>query len=979
MITRERWQRIKDLFHLALLRPAAERPEFLAHACEDDLSMRDEVASLISAHEEDEGFLDAPAYQFAAEMLADEVPHLQAGQRLGPFTILSALGAGGMGEVYLAQDQRLGRNVAVKLLAPKFARDEQRVLRFEQEARAASALNHPNVCVIHEIGRAEDGRHYMAMEFIEGVTLRRRLAEGALTLKEALDVAAQVAWALEAAHAAGIVHRDIKPENIMLRSDGYVKVLDFGIAKFNAPPSPSLHQHEVSTVAQFHTAPGTQIGTVKYMSPEQLREQSIDARTDIWSLGVVLHEMVTGVTPFESETTNDTIAVILERQPARLDFFSSEIPEEFRQVIRKALSKRRGDRYRSIKDLALDLRKLRREISAGGVSEKEALNRDMPVIDKKPAVNTGGTTILSRVKSQAFRTADYVLSEIKQHKTAAIFAGVSVAVFALLFIPPGSPPAFKMTTFTNSGKSVCAAVSPDGKAIAHVENVNGKQSLLITRIVTGGTSVAAPAEEFVYRGLTFSQDNNYLYFTRSEKNEPGILYQITVPAGNPRKIKEGVDSPISFSPAGDKFSFVRWNRGSGEYALMIAGTDGSDERTIATRSEGNTFSLSGTAWSDEKTVACGTGWWDHGYHMNLVEFDVITGQKRPISDKQWFSIYQVAWLPDKSALVFSARERWTSPYQLWRISYPDGQTSELTHDTSEYESASLSYDGNTIVSVRSQQVAKIWVAPDGDAQRAKEVVSTIGYRYGLTWTGSGKLVYSSMVGSNVNISVVNADGSNPAQLTANAGDNYTPAISADDRFVVFASNRGGGLNIWRMNAADGSEPKQLTFSDGNSYPSCSPDGKWVVYDNQSKARTTIWKVSIDGGEPIQLSDEYTRMPVVSPDGQFIACRYYDAPNGLRGIAVLPSQGGAPLQRLPIPVMDWQRVQWTANSEALTYVDNSSGTPNIWSYNLASHERKQLTFFNADQIFAYSWTPDFKQLASQHGSELRDVILMTKQK
>src|SRR2546426_11508737 len=420
MITRERWQLIKDLFHSALQQPAAERTKFISEACDGDESIRAEVESLISAHEEDEDFLNLSAYEMAAEMLSDPGPELTAGQQLGPYTILSSLKAGGMGEVYLAQDVRLGRKIALKLLPREFATDEQRVRRFEQEARAASALNHPNVCVIHEIGWAEDGRHFMAMEFIDGLTLRQRILQKRLTLKEALDVAAQVAWALEAAHAAGIVHRDIKPENIMLRRDGYVKVLDFGIAKLNARPSRPRNPHEASTVARLDTAPGTLIGTVKYMSPEQLREQEVDQRTDIWSLGVVLYEMVTGFTPFEADATNDIIAVILQKQPARLDFDPDEVPEEFQQLVRKALNKKRHERYQTIKELGSDLRELRRQVSVDGTterSEQPTLNIDSTADNEQQESGTGG--IASTILSQAIRTADYVLSEIKQHQTAA--------------------------------------------------------------------------------------------------------------------------------------------------------------------------------------------------------------------------------------------------------------------------------------------------------------------------------------------------------------------------------------------------------------------------------------------------------------------------------------------------------------------------------------------------------------------------------
>jgi serine/threonine protein kinase/Tol biopolymer transport system component len=996
MITRERWQRIKDLFNSALQRPAAERTKFISEACEGDESLREEVESLISAHDEDDDFLNGPAYELAAEILSDDSPALRPGQSLGPYTILSTLGIGGMGEVYLAQDARLNRKIAIKLLAQEFARDEQRVRRFEQEARAASALNHPNVCIIHEIGRAEDGRHFMAMEFIDGLTLRRRMAQKRLTLKEALDVAAQVAWALEAAHAAGIVHRDIKPENIMLRRDGYVKVLDFGIAKLNAYLPKLRNVHEAPTVDHLHTAPGTLMGTVKYMSPEQLREQPIDARTDIWSLGVVLHEMVTGITPFEAPTTNETIAVILEKQAPRLELYPEEVPEEFQQLIRKALSKKRHERYQTIKELSTDLRNLRRTVSvetATNRSEQPFVNLDLPSAARQDEVDNGDQTptILSKFRSQAIRTADYVLSEIKQHKTAAIFTGVS-AVFALLFIglnspalfrprlPSVSPPVMKMTPLTSSGRSVCAAISPDGKSIAHAEKRDGMQELLMTSTVTTGTSVVVPADAVTYRGITFSRDGNYLYYTRIERtSDVGILYRVAWPGSARVKIKEGVDSPISFSPNGDGIAFVRVSKG-GEYSLLISGADGTGERTIARRGNGSDFSIGGPAWSpDEKTIVCGAGWWDKGYHGNLVAVNVEDGRERVIGAEQWYAVLQVAWLEDQSGLIVSANERPLSPFQLWRVPYPEGERTRLTNETTRFDTVSVSRDGATIVSVQGYQAAQILVAPDGDVQRAREIATNVGRVYGLDWTSEGKIVFSSIAGNNLNLSRIDPDGAHQTQLTANAGDNITPATSLDGRYIVFTSNRTGSLNIWRINAEDGSDPKQLTLSDGNSYPSFSPDGQWVFYDNQSSATPSLWKVSINGGDPVRITDQDTRMPVVSPDNQFIACRYQSEEGGFRGIAILPIQGGPPL-KLPIPVMDWQRVQWTRDSRALMYVGVVNGMQNIWRYDLAEGSVKQLTDFKTDdQVFAYHWSGDFRKLACERGKRLSDVTIINMQR
>jgi len=1001
MSSREQWQRIKAIFNSAKECAPAARPDYLNEACGNDELIRREVETLLAADESNDDFLHAPAYEFAAGMLAEDKSEFAAGQSVGPYTILSLLGSGGMGEVYLAQDTRLGRRIALKLIASEFASDARRVYRFEQEARAASALNHPNVCVIHEIGTTESGRHFIAMEHIDGVTLRARIARRRLKPGEALDVIIQIADALIATHAAGIIHCDIKPENIMLRRDGYIKVLDFGLAKLNENLPRQQQFHEASTI-KVRTESGMLMGTVRYMSPEQLREAQVDERTDIWSLCVVLHEMVTGTTPFEAPTTNDTIAMILERQSRELDF-SDEIPPKLQQIIKKALVKDRAERYQTVRELASDLKRLRREmrsrseILAAAPDLMTQLTLSVPLRGGQESTVSGterGSAIFVRMKSRAISTADFLFSEIKEHKTAAVFTGVTAILAALLLVPnlprlvgrfygptgehqKSTEPlqTMKMASLTNSGTSVCAAISPDGNLVAHAEYKDGMQQLLLTSIATSGSSILVSPADVKYLGVTFSRDGNYLYFTRSEHSDAGVLYQLALPGSPPRKIKDGVDSPITFSPAGDRFSFVRVNKSNGEFSLMQAAIDGSGEQTLASRGNGQRLSVYGPAWSPNgKTIVCAAGWWDKGYHMNLIEVGVEDRHEKVLTGGSWYSVLQVAWLEDQSGLVVSANEQALSPYQLWRVSYPQGEPIRITNDTSEYKSVSLSRDGNSIAPVRSQQVGRIWVAADGDAQRARAIASTAGRIYGLDWTTDGKIVFSAMTQDKLNISSIDPDGSNQNQLTVNAGDNYSPAVSPDGRYIVFASNRTGSLNIWRMNAGDGSEPRQLTFSDGNSYPSCSADSRWVVYDNLTNSKTSVWKVSIDGDDPVQLTDENARMPIVSPDNQFIAYRY--SIEAAEGIAILPFQGGPPVKRVPIPIMDWQRVQWVANGHALTYIDTTNGVSNIWSYDLESGSSKKLTEFTADKIFAYAWSPNQKQLACERGMEPRDVTVIS---
>jgi eukaryotic-like serine/threonine-protein kinase len=982
MISQERWQQIKAVFISAQQCTPAERSALLDQVCGADESLREEVESLLANDQTTGNFLAVPAYELMAGELVDEKAGLVAGQEIGPYTILSALGAGGMGQVYLAQDSRLPRKVAIKLLPADVAKDERRVQRFEQEAQAASCLNHPNICMILEIGTAPDGRRFIVMEHIDGLTLRDLMQRRRLLPAEALELGIQVAAALTVAHAMDIVHCDIKPENIMMRLDGFIKVLDFGIARFNQSLSRPGNSSKPST-ARLGTEPGMLMGTIRYMSPEQLRETPVDQQTDIWSLGVVLYEMVTGTTPFVAPTTNDTIALILGKQQTGLKF-GDEVPADFQALITKALSKDRAERYQTVKELTSDLKKVRRHFRGEIDGTPELLAQQ---------VDPNEATLLLRLRSQAMSTADFLLSELKGHKTTAVFTGLA-AVFAILLIVPNlpslsrwinravkigqSPPAqaLDMVPVTSSGTSVCAAISPDGKFIAHVEKKDGLQQLKITGLATTQNSVIVAPDKVEYKGITFSPDSNYLYFsnTRAEQ-ETGTLYQVALPGGSPKRVKERVDSPISFSPGGHSFAFVRSDIAAGEYFLMVAETDGTSERVIARRSNGDRLSVDGPAWSIEGTsIVCGAGWWDKGYHMKLIEVSLATGAERTVGDQTWFSVSQVAWRGDGSELIISARQQPMAPSQLWRVSYPSGQPVSVTTDPADYGSVSISRDTNMIVSVQSRRVTSIWATPGTDARPAKEVIPIVGLGFGLSWTAKGQIVFSSMTGQHLNISLIDPDGLNQKQLTANAGDNYTPATSPDGRFIIFSSNRTGSFNIWRMNAEDGSDLKQLTFGDANSYPSCSMDNQWIYYDNQSGPKTSVLKVPLEGGDPFQLTDEYARMPVVSPDNQYLACRYFVDGGTRKAIAIISVHGGLPVKLLKtIPVKLFQRVQWISNGHALSYIKTTNGVSNIWSYNLDDGSEQQLTNFEIGQIFAYAWSPDGKKLACERGREINDVM------
>jgi eukaryotic-like serine/threonine-protein kinase len=440
----DQWQEINLLFHSALEREPSQRAAFLDRACDGDESLRKEVEAFIAAHDQAGNFIEAPAFAVAGEMLRGDQGQSLVGHSFGSYGIVAAIGAGGMGEVYLAQDTRLGRKVALKLLPSYFTMDEERVRRFQQEARAASALNHPNIITIHEIGQVEE-RHFIAIEFIDGETLRAPLSRSRLSLRATLDVAIQVASALVAAHKAGIVHRDIKPENIMLRrDDGIVKVLDFGLVKLTEKHAEQISDSATPTRVLVKTDAGVVMGTVSYMSPEQARGLNVDARTDIWSLGVLLYEMVAGRLPFAGETANDVIASILTTEPPPLTRVAPEAPAELERIMSKTLAKDREERYQTAKDLLIDLKRLKQRLDVDAEIERTSIKEPGGAIDGlttrsgEAAVETvSGSAALTGSGSniaQPTSSAEYVVSEVKRHKVAALVALAAVAIaFAAAF------------------------------------------------------------------------------------------------------------------------------------------------------------------------------------------------------------------------------------------------------------------------------------------------------------------------------------------------------------------------------------------------------------------------------------------------------------------------------------------------------------------------------------------------------------------
>jgi len=914
--------------------------------------------------------------------------------RLGRYEIRSLLGAGGMGEVYLAQDTQLRRSVAIKVLPAEFTQDETRLARFKQEAYTASSLNHPNILTIYEIG-SEHGAHFIATEFIEGASLRERMLETRISINEALDITQQIAVALAAAHKANIIHRDIKPENIMIRRDGIVKVLDFGLAKL-APQMPKMDSAAATEVFA-RTEPGVVIGTVNYMSPEQARGQELDGRSDIWSVGVVLYEIVTGQMPFSGSTASDVIASILKSEPPSPQLYSAEVPPELGRILKKALRKNPEERYQIVKELALDLKNVLRELEI-----QRELERSVPPLLRRsgdtagvgpPAMRASATSTTPVIASQPTSSAEYLVTEIKRHKKAVVaaFAILLLVASATVFLAykklwlsgaPNEPlRTMRIARLTTTGKANKAAIAPDGKYIVHVASEDGQQSLRVRQVNATGDVQVVPPAEVRYTGLTFSRDGDFIYYVVSEKNSPrAALYQRPTLGGTARKIISDVDSAVAVSPDGKHLAFIRNEVEQSEQVLMVTNADGGGERKLAVRKFPNFFRA--VSWSpDGKKIACAVGSYVPSYNSYLVEVQVEGGPEKAIASPGWFFIGELGWLPDGRGLIMDASELSSARFdsaQLWRLSVQNGEVWRITNDLNNYSGVSLTADSNRLVTVQSETVSNIWLVPHGEAERAIQVTYGASRRdgeAGLALTPDGKIVFTSKASGTEDIWIMDADGSHQRQLTASAGLNNNPAVSPDGRFIVFTSTRTGASHLWRMDI-DGSNPRQLTSGSGESSAQVSPDGKWVVY-TLSAGKTTLWRVSIEGGAPLPVSDRFMFSPVISPDGKSIAAIYRDEQtNSPEKIAIMPFTGGEFWKIFDVSKSNWGTIRWMPDGRALSYVVTSGGVSNIWIQPLAGSAPRQLTNLKSEQIFWFDWSRDGAQIACARGTETNDVVLIS---
>ena len=770
---------------------------------------------------------------------------MQSGDVLNHYRVLEPLGKGGMGEVFIAEDTRLHRRVAVKALPRLLAADAGHRERFEREARAVAALNHPNIVTIHSV-EEHAGEMFLTMELVDGQPLSEVIQRGGLPLDRLLRIGSEVADAIAAAQQQGITHRDLKPGNVMITSSGRAKVLDFGLAKLkDAEVQAAGDDVTRMSASDDLTGEGRIVGTFAYMSPEQAEGKPVDSRSDIFSLGVVLHEMATGDRPFKGDTNVSLISSIIKDTPAPVTDSNPSLPADFARIVRRCLAKDPARRYQTAADLRNELEDLRQDTASGTTT----LPRPAAARRGRPLGITGGLVAAAVVMVVVFTLKSYRRP-----------ADVAAAPFTL----------DRISRITTSGSASLAALSPDGRYVVHVKTEPGQGvGLWMRQTATTSDVRIVPVADVRFDGLAFSPDANYIYYNVYDGiSGLASLFRLPVLGGTPAKLLEDVDSAVAFSPDQQRMVFLRGAITRGVTELIVARTDGSDAHVLASATAPDQFRSDGVAWSpDGATILVAATSTRPGVPAIVYAVDAATGAAKPIGEP-WGFVRDIQWMPDgRSYLVTGVDFSGQANPQIWRVAYPANERTRVTNDLNTYVGISLSADAKSLVAVQTETLAGVYVA-EGAGKEPRKLSGGRGRadgNGGIGWLPDGRLVYSSTAAGLPQLWISDADGGNARQLTSLPGPASWPCSSPDGRWIYFSSVAKEGSVLYRI-APDGSGLQQITHEGDARVPIVSPDGKALYFTSAESGSPRLMKMPIDGGKAEMVSHVFFRANGISPDG-----------------------------------------------------------------------------------------------------------------
>ena len=861
------------------------------------------------------------------------------GRTVSHYRILEKLGGGGMGVVYAAEDLKLGRRVALKFLPEEISREPQAVERFRREARAASALNHPHICTIHDIDEHE-GQLFIVMEMMEGQTLKHRLEGAPIKVDQFLELAIQIADALEAAHGKGIVHRDIKPANVFLTTLGQAKVLDFGLAKLGFEPkrgegSAGVSSRATATADAHLTSPGLTVGTIAYMSPEQARAESLDGRSDLFSVGALLYEMATGRQAFSGTSSAVVFDAILNRTPPGPSRLNPELPMELEHILSKALEKDRELRYQTASELRSDLRRLKRDLNSGKAT---AIAAEGPPVSRGWRLMRGQWAWPAALLVVAIAGATWLYRARLDSRGAAA--------------PPRTVP---LTSF--SGHEVEPALSPDGKQVAFVWDGGSRGNAdVYVKLVDAGTPLRLTTDPASDKYPAWSPDGRYIAFLRFSGSERAVFI---VPAlGGPERklcaVHGGIDQPLFFptkddlawSPDGKSLAVPDAISPEEPSSIFLVSVETGEKRRLTSppaTSVGDTF----PAFSpDGVTLAFVRSSTFFADDIHLV---AVNGGEPRRATFDGRAIGGLAWTPDGASIVF-ASTRGGSSFKLWRILASGGPPEPLTVGGEDASEPTIS--GHRLAYVHSFADANIWriaipTSREPPAQPTRLIASTR-LDFGPQFSPDGKrIAFTSDRAGGYAIWVCEHDGSNPAQMTSFSGVNVgTPRWSPDGRQIAFDGGPEGHLGIYVVRS-EGGQPRRLTTGASNdAVASWSRDGRRIYFGSDRSGTNQVWKMPAEGGQAVQVTRKGGFAAFESADAKTI---FYAKGRTAPGIWKTAVTGGE-----EIPVVEslpggyWG--YWALVNEGIYFVDpKAEAGPTLQFLSFATGRKTRLAVFDKEPL------------------------------